>query len=388
MPGRSILTPRGRLRPRALVVPAGVLLVAAAHLSAPLLASDLGDPFALRSQFPLHLLFLEPTPRSARLLARGERRIALRATYENTHAASDALVDLMRADDFATYDGVVTRPLLEAVAAGSPGGTAYFVDGETARVVFDIAYSPAERLEVDVEIPFLIHTGGFLDSIIDEYHETFGLPDGGRPGFQVDRSVSGFVTGTTSVYVEGDRGGARPGDVVLTGRASLLRGGPRGPELSLSISAKLPTGNPDRLDGSGSADFGAALAFSVDRGRSTVHAGYAYSVLGSWDPAPSFHPRNSHSLYATYAFAATGRIGLIGQILHARGPFVARAGSDLGRSTTEIALGLRHRTAGGILYEWAVLENLGQHLNTPDVGAYLGLVLPLGGSASTRGLSP
>ena len=337
-------------------------------------ASRRDDPYPLRNQLPLHLVFLDQTPRSARLLGRGERRLTVHATYENTQIGTDALIDLFLAAD----NGIVTRPILEAAAAVNPEGTAFFIDGETMRTVFDFAFGLGGRFELDVEIPFLMHTGGFLDSIIDEYHEALSLPGGGRRGFQRNRYASGFVSGGTSVFVEGGRDGIRQGDIVLSGRTALVKAVKGRPAITLSVSAKLPTGDSDRLDGSGSADYGAAIEVSGRARRSSLHGGYAYTKIGIWELAPELNPRNTRSLFGTWVFTATPRTALIVQLLRTRGPFEQTAGNGLGRATTEIAFGMRHGTGEGFLFDWAFIENLDNDFNTPDIGAFLGLTVPIG----------
>jgi hypothetical protein len=300
--------------------------------------------------------------------------------YESTHAATDALISLFRADDFATFDGLVTQPLLETVAASTPEGTAYFLDGETLRTVLEASLGLGSRFEIGLELPFLLHTGGFLDSIIDSYHDRFDLPDGGRTAFRRDRYVAGYVGDGSSVFVEEDRGGVRMGDIVLTGRAALMRAGARRPAITVSASAKIPTGDPDHLDGSGSADYSVALQVSARVGRSSLDGGYAYTIVGDWDLAPDLPLRDSRSVFATYSFTATPRTSVLVQFLRTRGPFEFRAGNDIGRVSNEIALGLRHRLAGGVLFDWAVIENLNTDLNTPDVGVFLGVAYYPGGA--------
>ncbi len=349
-------------------------------------ASRRDDPYPLRNQFPLHLIFLDQTPRSARLLAHGERRLTVHTTYENTQVGTDALIDLFLVDNFQVNNGIVTRSLLDKVAMANLEGTAFYVDGETMRTVIEFAGGLSERFEFDVEIPFLMHTGGFLDSIIDDYHEALDLPDGGRPGFQRDRYAAGYVTPGTTIFVEGGRDGIRLGDIVLTGRTALVKAGEGHPAITISVSAKLPTGDADRLDGSGSADYGTALEISGRAGRSSLHAGYAYTKIGAWDLAPDLNPRNSRSLFGTWVFSATPRTALIAQLLRTRGPFEQTAGNDLGRATTEIAFGMRHGAGGGLLFDWALIENLDNDFSAPDIGAYLGLTVPIGRNRGAAGI--
>jgi hypothetical protein len=328
-------------------------------------------------------MFLDQTPWPARLLPPRAIDARLHLAYESTLAATDDLVGLYRQDDFQTYDGKVTRPVLESVASGTPGGTAFFLDGETLRATVGLRAGITPRLEVGIEIPFLSHGAGFLDSFIEGYHARLNLPDGGRPAFARDRFRAGYVGDGESVFFDHAPGGVRLGDLVLAARAALVRGAGGRPAVAGALSLKLPTGDADRLHGSGSADLGASLQVSRRFGRSILHAGYAYTWLGSWELAPGLPLEDPRSLYAAWSFRARERSALLVQVLRSSGPFPYRPGSDIGRAAQEIAVGLRHRLRDGTFLEWGVIENLDRHHAAPDVGAFLGLTsgFTLGGAA-------
>jgi hypothetical protein len=339
----------------------------------PARATEPDDPFPLRSQLPFNLMFLDQKPASGRILAPRRTRFSLSFAYESTFAASDDLVDMFRQDGFATYGGKVTLPLLQSAAAGSPGRTAFVLDGETLRVVLDAGIGVGPRLELGAEVPLISHRGGFLDSAIDSYHDRLNLPDGGRTVFARDLFRAGYVGGGESVFFDRGTGGIGLGDVVLTGKTLLVRGRRSVPSIAASFSVKLPTGDPDRLHGSGGTDFGASLYLTGRFGRSSLHGAYGYASLGRWEIAPGLLLLNPRSLSATYAYAATPESHLILQFLRSTGPFRYRTGSDLGRVAMEVAVGFRHRVRGDLHLEWAVLENLSRSLNTPDFGLFLGL---------------
>jgi hypothetical protein len=336
-------------------------------------AGEIDDPFPLRNQLPFNLMFLDQTPRAARLLPPRQLGIALHLSYESTLAATDDLVELFRQDDFATFDGRVTRPNLESVAAGTPGGTAFVLDGETLRAALDLRLGLARRLEAGLEIPLLSHSGGFLDSLIEGYHERLDLPDGGRPAFARDRFRAGYVGDGESIFFDHAPGGVRLGDLVISVRGALLAGKGRWPGVTGTLSLKLPTGDADRLHGSGSADYAASIQLTRRIARSTLHAGYAHTFIGDWEIAPSLPLRDSRSLFAACAFPAGGSTTLAIQVLRSSGPFPHREGGDLGRTAQEIVVGLRHRLPGGSLLEWGIIENLSRDSNTPDIGAFLGI---------------
>ena len=337
-------------------------------------ASDLDDPLPIRSQLPFHLLFLDQTPAAASILPRGAARIEVSAAYESTLAATGDLIRVLRADTTGMYGGRVSQDLLEMVAAGTPGQTAFVLDGETLRALVRAAWGAATGLELGVEVPLLRHGAGVMDSAIDWYHARFNFPDGGRPAFRRDLYQAGYVGDGESFLLT--RGSSGIGDVVLSAKGSLLKDRRSEPWLSGSIAVKLPTGDPDRLLGSGSADVGARLHLSRRFGRTRLHGGYGWTAPGTWDLAPGLPIRNTRSAFAAVLFSPRPRTALALQILRSSGPLPYRPGTDLGRATMEIAAGIRHRRPGGLLIEAAFLENLNRDYNAPDVGFYFGIVLP------------
>jgi hypothetical protein len=334
-------------------------------------AAEPTDPFPLRNQLPFHLLFLGQTPRSAYLLPPRSTRLDIRVAYMNTLVGTDDLMALFRRDDFATLDGEVTLATLATVAADTPGRTAFFLDGETAHAALDMAFGAAPRLEIGIQVPFLLHNGGLFDPLIENYHERLSLPDGGRPYLARKRFVAGYVGDGAEVFIDGPPGGVRLGDLVVDVRTALSRGAGRAPAVTASLSLKLPTGDPDRLDGSGNVDYGVGLQVSKRVGRSTFHVDYAYTVPGRWDLAPGLPLRNGRALATTYGLRFGRRTAFVAQLARTRGPFPFRSGSDLGGPSMEIALGLRHRVRDDWDLSWAFLENLMPQHNTPDVGLFL-----------------
>ena len=306
----------------------------------------------------------------------------LSLTHENTHAGTDSLINAFEADDFATADGLVTEPILQAIAAATDGSTAFFIDGETLRLVLEGAMAIGTRLELGLEVPFLLHTAGRFDGIIDSYHDALNLPDGGRSGFARYKFVGGYVGDGESVFVEGTPGGTGLGDIVLFGRVALVRGVGRWPAIAGSLSVKFPTGDPERLEGSGRADYGAGLQLSKRLRRSTFHLGYGYTSIGDWSLAPKLPLEDIRSLLGAYAFSWTPRVVFIAQFLRTNGPFPFRSGSDLGRTADELTLGFRHTLGRDTQLEWAIIENLSSEFSSPDIGLFLGLTFQTGPPAA------
>ena len=60
------------------------------------------------------------------------------------------------------------------------GETFVFFDGESYISSLRLRKGFAERWEWGLEIPWVAHSPGSLDGVVDEFHELFGLPDGER----------------------------------------------------------------------------------------------------------------------------------------------------------------------------------------------------------------
>jgi len=126
-------------------------------------------------------------------------------------------------------------------------------DGETYRLELDARYGLGDHLEVGVALPLLSHQGGFLDGFIENWHDFFGLPQSGRdkaPRDRLDYSYSrtngqGFAR-TSSV--------SGIGDLSLQAAWQCWSNPETGRSLALRSNLKLPTGDSDRLLGSGSWD--------------------------------------------------------------------------------------------------------------------------------------
>ena len=138
------------------------------------------------------------------------------------------------------------------------------LDGESTRFTLHGRYGLGHQLEVGVEIPYLVTGGGFLDNFIENYHHTFGFPNGGRELAPQNRLLYHYEKdGRTLLHV--NQSGAGLGDMRLTGGWQLYSGEKETSQgITLRASLKLPTGDSDGLRGSGSTDLALWLIGSQD----------------------------------------------------------------------------------------------------------------------------
>ncbi|GAB3672041.1 DUF3187 family protein [Salinisphaera aquimarina] len=124
-------------------------------------------------------------------------------------------------------------------------------DGETTRAALLFRRGFAHRWQASIEIPFVDHSGGIGDGFIDDFHDTFGFADGGRSRAPRDRQQFRYRRdGRLALDVSDSPSGL--GDVRMGLKKRLPGIGGWGAAVAGEL--KLPTGDADRLTGSGGTD--------------------------------------------------------------------------------------------------------------------------------------
>lgn len=130
-------------------------------------------------------------------------------------------------------------------------GTFAFFDGESYLASYRMRSGWREDFEWGLEIPYIAHTNGGLDGLVDEFHELFGLPDGGRnlaPRGRLDY----LVRSNGSLYADFQDSRKSLGDVRGFLGYRLLDNDNQA--LALRAAVKLPTGDVEDLSGSEGTD--------------------------------------------------------------------------------------------------------------------------------------
>ncbi len=133
------------------------------------------------------------------------------------------------------------------------------LDGETLRVALDLRYGLAQDWDLQLEVPWLQQGGGQLDGLIDDWHDVWGMSDGGRS--QVPRDLLDYRYAASSApgfLLEDDSSGL--GDVSLALNFAFFRD--RDAVASVALGYKLGVGDEDKFLGSGADDVFVALRFS------------------------------------------------------------------------------------------------------------------------------
>lgn len=179
-------------------------------------------PFRIVNQSPLTVIHPLPVDSSSVITPRGKLTAALTFDLANSYINSLAT------------------------------GESLLLDGESARWTLLARYGLTDAVEVGVELPWITAGGGFLDSFISDWHDTFGMPQGGREIAHKNR-LNYSYTKNGSQKLSMNSSGSGVGDVVLTGGVKLYEEKTSALHDSVAFrsTVKLPSGDSDYLRGSG-----------------------------------------------------------------------------------------------------------------------------------------
>ena len=206
--------------------------------------SETSTPFLTHDQNPLVMIYGLPLPTAAKIIQHNKTRISTSLNISNTINAELNNNELL------------------------------FIDAETYQLNLLFEYGLSKNWMLRAQLPLVSHNGGFLDSWIDNYHDLLNLPEHIRPLHPVDQlQINYQLNGTPLINLQQRTSGV--------GDLSIQLGYQVKSESKLHISywssLKLPTGDAQKLTGSGSTDL--ALWLSADTGLSNDK--WLYGNLGA-----------------------------------------------------------------------------------------------------------
>ncbi len=243
-----------------------------------------------------------------------------------------------------------------SILVASTPSLALDVDLESADLLALLRYGLGGGVEVQLAVPAMLDTGGFLDGPIEAVERAFGatsMPGRlGRPrGLARFRLVRPDGSG---VWRDGPAAG--PGDIWAGLKVHLLDGTGGWPEMAVRAAVKAPTGRVP--DGSGELDLGAGL-----------QAGWTWRRLGLRLQLDAIAPtaglraaRVSTRVYgagqADLAVALSDEVTLHAQWASHRSPFAATGLAPLDATTHYAIAGASVALSRSLELEAAAAENL------------------------------
>jgi hypothetical protein len=224
------------------------------------------------NQSPLIQIYGLPSLGEARVLAQDESDLALRLQISNNFTGTQSASELL------------------------------ILDGETHRLTLAWRQGLADGREWGFELPYLWHTGGFLDTYIERFHDSSNLPQGGRADVPLNQVNYRYARhGVNLINVTHPVNG--PGDLRLLGAKQIETSETSGYATALRASLKLPTGKESELLGSGSTDLAlwltAATTHPLDQWNMYGGGGVMYMTEGRVLPLQ----QRNHVAFATFGIS-------------------------------------------------------------------------------------
>jgi hypothetical protein len=327
-------------------------------------------PLRSRDLTPFGFVRLDMRPAHAVSIEPGSWAIEAELGYQNTWALSEQVEDYLVSLEPSGRSRLGPD---EVAAIRALPGENYLLDLEQALVDVTIHYKFAEHWAAYTTLGVLSFQGGFLDSSIEGFHDTFGFSTFGRPALERDSiNVIYDLEGAQVEYL-GDvptDGGLT--DPVFGVRYAGLQFSPSW-HLTLEAAVKLPLQGRRPLVSSGRTDFGLQASLQWLGRRNAFHAS-ASAVYYAGVAAPTSQDRQIiPTVVLGYEFRLTANTNLNVQAYLSESVYTRNQTSldELISNKYQYSLGLRHRIGKAVL-TFALNENLQNVNNTPDVGFQFG----------------
>ena len=282
------------------------------------------DPILTRNQHPLATLYGLPLPLAARLPAPGSGRAGGSINWSN----------------FATTDTTDRR--------------SYTLDGEVFELRLQAEHALGERFAVHGELAWRQLSGGSLDSLVESWHELFGLPNGARNRLPQDALLIEYRS-SESTLLRVDDAASGFADLPLS-LGYQLTASERG-AVATWLTVKLPTGKAEDLTGSGAVDVALSLSGErqlSDRWQLFGQANVAW--LGNGDVLADLQQEFAGSLLAGTTWQAWRSLELTAQL--EANTAVMDTGTDFDGDAVVLTLGGRYRTNSGWVCDFGFSEDL------------------------------
>lgn len=245
-----------------------------------------------------------------------------------------------------------------------------FIDGETYLADINLRYGYNRDIELLVAIPLIYHSSGFLDQVIKSWHDLWGMSNDRRDVFPNNQLQYEYSrNGNTLINISSGIGGL--GDMVF-GLKYNNKPGSESTSIAYRMDLKLPTGNADKLTGSGATDVAlsvhAANTSLLRKNDITLYGGAGLVALGKGDILPDIQKDYVGNAYVGTSWQTTTNLALIAQ-LSFQSSYYESDLNQLGANSFQLYLNGAYAGRNNITYEFGFGENLATD-TTPDFLLY------------------
>ena len=241
---------------------------------------------------------------------------------------------------------------------------AVLFDGETQRTSLGLRWRFSPQWEMSARLPVLRHSGGFTDSYVNQWHDFFGMSDGGRSAAPEDQLQYRFQAPGQDLSLTSSSTGV--GDVAFEVSRLVSQNTER--KIAYVLGYEAATGTARDWQGNGGADWYALTRVS-GRGSNGLPI-YWHAQLGATRPAAGgFLGSNTRSLLwfagLSGEWVFDGRWSLVAQIDGHQSAFESSLNA-VGGSALMLGLGLRRQFTKGWAADIGFVEDISVE-TAPDI---------------------
>lgn len=245
------------------------------------------------------------------------------------------------------------------------------LDGESQRYELNFRRGLGAGLEIGVTLPWISYNGGIADNFIEDWHDGFGLPDGDRPAFAA-RQLQFRYRRDGRELLAFERAESGIGDIQIH---AVYRVAQRERSaVALLGAVTLPSGDADKLTGSGEP--GAAVALALTRNHPfDAPLTWTANIGAQWLPRGAVLGREQKQAVwfaATELSWAVARDWRLKAQLQAHSALYASDLTALGSDSLQLLLGGSLRLSERWLLDAAIGEDIAVD-TAPDVTFQLAL---------------
>lgn len=323
-----------------------------------------------RDLTPFDSLRLDMRPAHAVSISPGTWAVEVDAGYQNTWAMSEQVESyLMELEATGRRDlgGMEAQEILDLAGEG------FFLDLESVRIEVTAHYKMTEDLAAYLVGSGIVFGGGFLDSTIENFHESFGFSSFGRPALTRNTANLVYDLGGRQVVRLGEPNGYGFMDPTLGLRYSGLPL-PQNWALSMEGAIKIPVDGEREFLSTGHFDYGFQASLQRRSGRHAFYLDAAAVYYGGTAFPVSQERRFIPTVILGYERSVTARTNVnlqayISESAYSKGQISL---GELTGTKYQYTVGLRHRR-NQYIFTFGFTENVQNINNTPDVGLQLGV---------------
>ena len=292
----------------------------------------------------------------------------------------------------STFDmaSISSQSLGSLPPSANQANESLLLDGETYRVAFKLRYGLSEQSDLSITLPLIAHSGGLADNAISGWHDIFGLPDGNRASrpdnsldYRYQRNGQNLLEINQSTKGLGDirfdyryrinndsnddKSNDSNNDINKTGNSQI--------KSLIQMGIKLPTGNQDRLTGSGATALSTSIQLAQTHMAHAKDWSWHASAGAIWISGGGLLDKikNDWGFYGSggISWQATDYLTFKMQLESHTAIYKSKT-DELGHATGQLVIGLSAKASPSTVIDLYFTEDVVLH-SSPDIGIGLAI---------------